>query len=125
MNLFTHVKVESRFLPPRVKELNGWQTQDVVEPSLETLKIENRQLIYEVHEYEEVDRVMSGRIVRPIAKHTIPLDYHGEMHFHTYTDMNERVEMVARFNYGELFWVRCQNHYPQDRFVQKNGHKPQ
>lgn len=107
MNLFTHVKVESRFLPPQVKELNGWQTRDVVEPSLETLKIENRRLIYEVHEYEETHVMGLGDFIRPISKQEIALDYHGAMRFHTFADNDELVELIARFNYGELFWVKA------------------
>ncbi len=106
MNLFTHVKVESRFLPPLVKELNGWQTRDVVEPSLETLKIENCRLIYEVYEYEEIHNAMFGGFIHPVGKQEIDLDYHGAMNFYTIDDKNEMVEMVARFNHGNLFWVK-------------------
>ena len=107
MNLFTHVKMERQFLPAQVQGLNGWQTRDVVEPSLETLKVENRKLFYEVHEYEEAHEAVFGSGVKPIAKHVIPLDYHGVMRFHTFTDNDELVQMVARFNYGELFWVKA------------------
>ena len=102
MHLFTHVKVESGLLPPQVKELAGWQTRDVVEPSLETLRVVDRRLVYEVHDYGQ--DTWSG-VIRPTTKHTIPLDYHGEMRLHTYAE-DEKVELIARFNCGELFWIR-------------------
>ena len=111
MKLFTHVQVEKQFLPANVKELTGWHTHEVVQPSLETLRIKGRRLFYETHvyRYKDANSAFFSGWMRPVFKKTVDLNYHGAMRFYTLNAANEMVEMVARFTNGELFWVKSQS----------------
>ncbi len=105
MGLFTDVKIDISLLPDDCKELNEWQTKDVVDPQMETLIIDkDGRLIYVWYDrewHDDKSRSMFGGYLKPTEKHEDVLDYHGDMRFG-----NAEKEMIARFDDGKLRYIR-------------------
>jgi hypothetical protein len=111
MGLFTYVKVEPELLPEDYQHLTGWQTKNVVEPSMETLIIEkDKQLYYLWYECEWEDDPSNkffGGYFKHKAEHKETLDYHGDMLFYNWDEKEKRlIELVARFSNGKLDYIK-------------------
>ena len=112
MGLFTRVKVVRRLIPKEYRQYirpEGWQTKDVVEPSMDTLEITAKgELFYEFHKYDVVEDPGSfvGFYMKPIKTYRVRLDFHGDMRFYTSHENDEGgwdfIDLVARFTEGKL-----------------------
>lgn len=97
MGLYTDVKIYKAHLPVEFRELDGWQTKDVVNPELGTLKITKKgKLTYTVR------NVFTGQKI-----YNAKLAFTGEMVFYTDTgDVNGDdyvfIELKAKFKNGKL-----------------------
>lgn len=108
MGMFTWVKPANEILPEQFRNLDGWQTKDVVEQQLNTLEITaDGKLVHIWFDKEWVDdpNAFLGGYFRPTTEHRDTLDYHGDMYFYTFDSSETFIELKARFTEGQLQWV--------------------
>ena len=115
MGMFTWVKPDNTILPAECRNMDGWQTKDVVGCHLNTLEITaDGQLIHiwNETEWQDTPGALLGGYFAPTVEHRDVLDYHGDMVFYTsnHDDPNtpdwDLIGLKARFTEGKLQWIK-------------------
>jgi hypothetical protein len=110
MGLFTWVAIDNDLMPEEYNNFKGWQTKDVVEPFMETLKITKEgSLVYieTQRKWEPNEEHPLKGCFKKIGQTQTDLNYHGDMNFYTSDDKGKYfVDLVARFTEGQLQYIK-------------------